>query len=214
MDFQIWLAFVAASIILLVIPGPTILMVTSFTLSRGRGILLPAIAGVALGDLIAMSLALLGVGALLATSTFLFTTIKWIGAAYLIYLAIKLFRAPPMNISPALEEEVSSTNNTDNKRVFIDCFLTTVFNPKSLIFFTSFLPQFISAENALAPQFLIMIITFVGLAILNAWIWGEVLSMVKSRFKNNQIIRNLHKVGAVMLAGLGFSTLFIKMREL
>src|SRR6478736_4917315 len=93
MAFETWLAFVAASAVLLVIPGPTILLVVSYALGRGWKVAAPVATGVALGDLTAMTLSMLGVGALLATSAALFTALKWIGAAYLIYLGVKLWRA-------------------------------------------------------------------------------------------------------------------------
>ena len=92
MTIETWLAFAAASAILLVIPGPTILLVVSYALGQGWRTALPMAIGVALGDFTAMSFSLLGLGALLATSANLFTLFKWAGAAYLIWLGIKLAR--------------------------------------------------------------------------------------------------------------------------
>ena len=93
MSLETWAAFAAASAILLIIPGPTILLVVSYALGQGWRTALPMAVGVALGDFTAMTLSMLGIGALLATSATVFTVLKWIGAAYLIYLGIKLFRA-------------------------------------------------------------------------------------------------------------------------
>ncbi len=93
MSFETWLAFTAASAVLLVIPGPTILLVVSYALGQGWRSAAPTAVGVALGDLTAMTLSMLGVGALLATSATLFTILKWAGAAYLVWLGVKLFRA-------------------------------------------------------------------------------------------------------------------------
>jgi len=89
-----WLAFAAASAVLLAIPGPTVLLVISYTLGHGRKTASATVAGVALGDFTAMTASMLGLGSLLATSAALFTALKWIGAAYLVYLGIKLWRAP------------------------------------------------------------------------------------------------------------------------
>ena len=94
MSIETWLAFVAASAVLLAIPGPTILLVISYALGHGRKVASATVAGVALGDFTAMTASMLGLGALLATSAALFTVLKWVGAAYLIYLGIKLWRAP------------------------------------------------------------------------------------------------------------------------
>ena len=93
MSIELWLAFVAASALMLVIPGPTILTVISYSMSHGRRANLPLVAAVALGDSTALVVSLLGLGALLATSAFWFTVVKWVGGLYLLYLGIKLLRA-------------------------------------------------------------------------------------------------------------------------
>src|SRR3954447_20754729 len=89
MSLETWLAFTAASAILLVIPGPTVLLVVSYALGQGWRTALPMAVGVALGDFTAMSLSLLGVRALLAASATIFTALKWIGAAYLVWLGVR-----------------------------------------------------------------------------------------------------------------------------
>src|SRR3954467_1470776 len=93
MSLETWAAFAAASAILLVIPGPTILLVVSYALGQGWRTALPMALGVALGDFTAMTLSMLGVGALLTASASIFMLLKWVGAAYLIYLGIKLYRS-------------------------------------------------------------------------------------------------------------------------
>src|SRR6266481_1954622 len=98
MTIDIWLAFVAASAVLLIIPGPTILTVISYSVAHGRSANVPLVAAVALGDSTALVLSLLGLGALLAVSAFWFTVIKLAGGLYLIYLGVRLLRA---GISPA-----------------------------------------------------------------------------------------------------------------
>jgi threonine/homoserine/homoserine lactone efflux protein len=81
MGVEVWVAFVAASTILLIIPGPTVLLVVSYALGQGWRAALPMAVGVALGDFTAMTLSMLGVGALLAASAGLFTALKWLGAS-------------------------------------------------------------------------------------------------------------------------------------
>src|SRR5512143_643131 len=93
MTMESWAAFTAASMVLLIIPGPTVLLVVSYALGQGWRTALPMAIGVALGDFTAMTLSMLGLGALLAASATLFTVLKWVGAAYLVYLGIKLWRA-------------------------------------------------------------------------------------------------------------------------
>ena len=93
MTLESWAAFTAASAVLLIIPGPTVLLVVSYALGQGWRTVLPMTVGVALGDFTAMTLSMLGLGALLAASATLFTILKWVGAAYLVYLGIRLWRA-------------------------------------------------------------------------------------------------------------------------
>eukprot|EP01031_Cornospumella_fuschlensis_P002726 gene2726-3409_t len=94
MTIEHWLAFAAASAIVLAIPGPTILLVTSYALGHGRKTAFATVTGVALGDLVAMTASIAGMGALLATSATAFMVLKWIGGAYLVFLGIRLWRAP------------------------------------------------------------------------------------------------------------------------
>ncbi|MBE0583778.1 MAG: LysE family transporter, partial [Desulfofustis sp.] len=88
-----WLAFVFAASIILIIPGPTIILVISLALSHGRRSVAPLVAGVVCGDLTAMTFSLAGLGALLAASAHLFLVFKWLGALYLIYLGVRLWRS-------------------------------------------------------------------------------------------------------------------------
>ena len=94
MPIELWLAFIAASAILLVIPGPTILTVISFSVAHGRRANVPLVAAVALGDATALLMSLAGLGALLSASAFWFTTVKWAGGLYLIYLGVKRLASP------------------------------------------------------------------------------------------------------------------------
>ncbi|MBL0897825.1 MAG: LysE family transporter, partial [Reyranella sp.] len=101
MSFETWAAFAAASSVLLVIPGPTVLLVVSYALGQGWRTALPMAVGVALGDFTAMTLSMLGLGALLATSATLFTALKWVGAAYLASLGVQPWRAGAAPHAPA-----------------------------------------------------------------------------------------------------------------
>jgi threonine/homoserine/homoserine lactone efflux protein len=128
MSLDHWLAFVAASAILLAIPGPTVLLVISYALGHGRKPAAAIVAGVALGDLTAMTASMQGLGAILATSAAIFTLLRWIGGAYLVYLGIKLWRAP---IQP---EEIDDVPSANPLRMFCHSYAVTALNPKSIIF--------------------------------------------------------------------------------
>src|SRR5690606_13711668 len=148
MSFELWAAFALASAIVVMIPGPTVLLVISYALGHGRRPALAIVAGVALGDFTAMTASILGVGALLAASATLFTALKWIGAAYLVYLGVKLWRAPV--IEPAASG--TATQALDTRRAFFHAYVVTALNPKSIVFFVAFLPQFLDPAGNVALQ--------------------------------------------------------------
>lgn len=158
MPIELWLAFVAASAVMLIIPGPTILTVISYSMAHGRRANVPLVAAVALGDSTALAVSLLGLGALLATSAFWFTLIKWAGGLYLIYLGVKLLRAGISSTELAAPPAPQS-----RWRLFANTYLVTALNPKGIVFFVAFLPQFISPSVPVAPQLWVLAITFVVL---------------------------------------------------
>ncbi len=145
-------------------PGPTILLVISYALGHGRRFAAATVAGVALGDFTAMTASMLGLGALLAASAAIFTVLKWVGAAYLIYLGIKLWRAPVAN--PDTGE--MPAKNEKAMRIFLHAYVVTALNPKSIIFFVAFLPQFLDTTRPIFTQMVIFETTFLVLATLNA----------------------------------------------
>lgn len=91
MNMESWILFVLATTLILVIPGPTIILVISQAVDHGRKSVVPLVAGVLLGDFTAMTLSLLGLGVILAASAVLFTLFKWIGPVYLVYLVIRMW---------------------------------------------------------------------------------------------------------------------------
>ena len=123
MSLETWLAFAAASTILIIIPGPTILLVVSYALGKGWRSAVPMAIGVALGDCAAMTFSILGLGALLTASATLYTLLKWIGAAYLIYLGIKLWRAGGTLEARPVDQQASPG------KMLAHAFIVTALNP-------------------------------------------------------------------------------------
>jgi threonine/homoserine/homoserine lactone efflux protein len=200
MDIQTWLAFVAASAVLLVIPGPTILLVVSYGLGQGWRAALPSAVGVALGDFTAMTLSMLGIGALLAASATLFTVLKFAGAAYLVWLGVRLFRAGGrLDAAPI-------TTRTAVGRMVAHTWLVTALNPKSITFFVAFLPQFIDRAAPFWPQVVIFQATFLVLAFGNALGYGLVASRARRLVRDEQVVRTLNRTGGTLLVGAGVMT--------
>jgi threonine/homoserine/homoserine lactone efflux protein len=197
---ETWLAFSAASLVLLLIPGPTILLVMSYALGQGWRVALPMAVGVALGDFTAMTLSMLGIGALLMTSATVFTVLKWIGAGYLVWLGIKLFRAG------GTFEARAETTPTSRLKMLGHAWLVTALNPKSITFFVAFLPQFIDPKQPLLPQMVIFELTFLILAFFNAFAYALVASRARTLFQKPAAIRAFNRVGGSLLVGAGIAT--------
>jgi len=200
MSFEHWIAFVAASAILLAIPGPTILLVISYALSHGRKSATATVAGVALGDFTAMTASMLGLGALLAASAALFTVLKWVGAAYLIYLGIKLWRAPVADPGETKDTEPARERPL---RIFLHTYVVTVLNPKSIVFFVAFLPQFLDLTRPIATQMVIFETTFLVLATLNAAAYGLMASMARQTIRKPAVQRAVNRTGGSLMIGAG-----------
>lgn len=209
MSFETWLAFSAASFVMLAIPGPTILLVVSYALAHGRAVASATVIGVALGDLTAMTASLLGLGALLATSATLFTVLKWIGAIYLIWLGIKVWRAPIADEAPQemAEGAAPAPARAPMLRIALHAYAVTALNPKSIVFFIAFLPMFIDPARPLLQQAMILEATFVILAALNAAAYGLMASMVRSRIRRPSVRRWINRTGGTLMIGAGLLAL-------
>jgi len=195
--FDHWLAFAAASAILLAIPGPTVLLVISYALGHGRRPAAAVVAGVALGDLTAMTASMLGLGAVLATSAAIFTVLRWVGGAYLVYLGIKLWRAP---VEPL---DAPQAAPADPRRMFAHAYAVTTLNPKSIIFFVAFVPQFLVASAPLWRQVVLLEATFVVLATLNATLFAVLASAARRRLRQARLRRMVNRAGGSLLIGAG-----------
>ncbi len=195
MTLETWLAFAAASLIVVMIPGPVVVFILGRSLGGGWRAALPTVGGVALGDAVALTASLVGLGALLAASATAFTVAKWLGAAYLIWLGIKLWRAP-----------VGEAVSLPARHAFRDAFLVTLLNPKSIAFFVAFLPQFLNPQNAFLPQAALVLVTFVGLGALNALGYALLAGTLSDAVKRPAIRRGFNRLGGGMLIGAGLAT--------
>lgn len=200
MPIDLWLAFIAASAVLLVLPGPTILTVISYSLAHGRRANVPLVAAVALGDSTALVLSLLGLGALLATSAFWFTLVKVAGGLYLLWLGFKLLRA---GVGPAAEEAVPAAAPGSRWRLFAHTYAVTALNPKGIIFFIAFLPQFLSPAQPVARQLWVLAATFVVMATLNAALYAAFAGAARRLLASPRAQRRFNLVGGSLLSGAG-----------
>ena len=160
-ELETWLLYAAAAAGLSLTPGPNGLLALTHGALYGTRRTALTIAGGALGFMGIIAMSLFGIGALLAASANLLTVLKWLGGAYLVWLGIQVWRSPPAGIAEGtIHAEVK------NFRLFRQGFLAAVTNPKGILFFVAFLPQFLNPEKELLAQFAIMAATFVGIEII------------------------------------------------
>ncbi len=195
MPLDHWLAFVAASAVMLAIPGPTVLLVISYALGYGRRSALAVVAGVALGGFTAMTASMLGLGVLLATSSTVFTALRWAGGAYLVFLGVKLWRAPIQ-----VGESGENAREAGRARMFAHAYAVTALNPKGIIFFVVFVPQFLVPSEPFWRQAAILMTTFITLDVLNVTLFALLASAARRRLQEPKVQRVVNRIGAGVLS--------------
>ena len=205
MVIELWLAFVAASAVLLIMPGPTVLTVVSYSMAHGRRVSVPLVVAVALGDSTGLLMSLLGLGVLLATSAFWFTVIKWLGGLYLLYLGIRLLR------TGVLAQQLAAPDTSASCwKLFTNTYLVTALNPKSIAFFVAFLPQFVTPNADASKQLWILAVTFVVMAAMNAALYAVFASSARRLLASAGAQRSIHLAGGTLLTSAGVWALLAK----
>jgi threonine/homoserine/homoserine lactone efflux protein len=199
MSIDVWIAFLLASSILCFTPGPTVFIVLAQALNYGKKSVVPLVSGVLCGDIITMTISIVGLGALLATSAILFGAFKWVAALYLLFLGIRAWRS---DIS--IDEEKPVT--TEKKNIFKEALIVTALNPKGIVFFISFFPLFINTQVPVLPQMLIMVSSFLVVSALSACFYANFAGLLRNKVKSVRYQRAFNKVSGTMLATAGVVT--------
>ncbi|MDA9318525.1 LysE family translocator [Octadecabacter sp.] len=202
MDLSLWMTFVGATLLLLIIPGPTVVLVLTYALTQGRRVAMASAAGVALGDFIAMTASLVGLGALVLASSTLFVALKWIGAAYLVWMGIGMIRSAGTTKAIQIEDAPQLSAGA----VFRNAAVVTALNPKGIVFFIAFVPQFIRTDAALAPQFAILIATFVSLAAINVLVYALLADRLRTTTRRPAVLSWTTRIGGRVLIAMGVLT--------
>ncbi|MEM8836559.1 MAG: LysE family translocator [Pseudomonadota bacterium] len=200
-----FLLFTAASVTALAIPGPTIALVITRSLSDGRHISVPLAIGIGLGTLVGSTAAIAGAGAVLLASASAFTAVKLIGAAYLIYLGIMLFTAEPTPPDVGVQQKRGST-----LKGLRDAFFVTLLNPKSIAFSAAFIPQFIGSDGSYIWQATILVVTFSILATVNGLAFAFGTDILRRFIRRLAVLRWMNRIGGSFLVASGVAGLFLK----
>lgn len=201
-EFSALAVFITAALVLVIIPGPSVLYIIARCIDQGRLAGLVSILGISVGTLFHIAAAALGLSALLMSSALAFNVIKYLGAAYLIYLGMhKLL----------VEEEITEPTLGDLeslRRIFVQGVFVNLLNPKTAIFFFAFLPQFVDVERgSVAHQVVILGLIFIALAVLSDAMWAFLADSVGSWLKSNMKVLKAQRYfsGGVYLS-LGVAT--------
>lgn len=197
--------FLSASFVLLVVPGPTIALIISKPVAQGRKVALPMIVGIALGGAIAATLALAGVSALLLASSSAFNALKLAGALYLFYLGVKLLRTKPKVLSAADPDDTETPFQS-----FRDGFLVMLFNPKGILFFAAFVPQFIDPGLPYLSQAGVLIVLFVLTGMFVDTGYALLASKAGDAINSPKLQVGVSQVAGLTIIGAGIVTLFSK----
>ena len=193
--------FALAACALIVIPGPSVLFVIGRSLALGRAGGVLSVLGNALGMVPAIAAVALGVGAIVAESVLVFTIIKLVGAAYLIYLGIQAVR----HRHDHRADTVSATARPTPFRLVREGFLVGITNPKTIVFFVAVLPQFVSySAGAIPLQLVTLGLIFFAIALVSDGAWALAAGTARAWFaRNPRRLSGMSAGGGVMMVGLG-----------
>jgi len=199
MTLTTYLLYVAAVALLILTPGPTMLMCMTNALNHGPRKAMTSVAGSVAAVLCVMLLSAMGLGALLAASETAFTVAKVIGAAYLIWLGIKTFRSE----AAVFDGTASEGRPTHRRSFFLRGFLVGASNPKAVLFFAAFFPQFLNPTAPFVPQFAILALTFMAFEFTVLTCCALGVSRIAPLLRSSRAVRSFNRVSGGLFALMG-----------
>ncbi len=195
--------FVAAALALLLVPGPAVLYVVTRSMDQGRLTGLVSVLGIGLGTLVHVAFAAVGLSALLASSAAAFSVVKWLGAAYLVWLGLRRLFARDDDEEPIVAEPKQLS------RVFLQGVIVNVLNPKTALFFLAFLPQFVHADRGgVWTQALVLGLLFVGLGLITDSIYALAAGTIGALLRRRR--RGFRYGSGLVYIGLGATAALAK----
>jgi homoserine/homoserine lactone efflux protein len=199
MSFQLYLAFVATATLLILMPGPNVALIVANSLAHGARHGLWTVAGTSSAMLIQLVLTVLGLTAVLSLLADGFETLRWIGVAYLVFLGLKTWRATPVDLTKTKAQSGSA------RSAYLRGFVVSLTNPKTLLFFGAFLPQFVRSQADPTEQLSVLAGTFLALAMLFDASWALMAHQFRGALAGKGALRNRLTGGLLIGAGLGLA---------
>ncbi|MEM7029452.1 MAG: LysE family translocator [Chloroflexota bacterium] len=201
-DSTTLIIFITAALALLLSPGPAVLYIVARSLEQGRLAGIISTLGIAAAGVVHVTFAALGLSALLMQSAFIFSLVKYLGAAYLIYLGVRTLMRKPDQVS-----DIKFATQSLSK-IFRQGFVVNLLNPKTALFFLAFLPQFVSpSQGSVTAQILILGAIFVGLALISDGLYALVAGTARQFLAGNPGFAKMQKrVAGIIYIALGVTT--------
>ncbi len=205
MTYQLWLLFIMTEAVLSMTPGPAVLFVLSQAIKRGPAKSIWASCGILSANTVYFALSATSLGAVIVASYRLFFLVKWIGAAYLVYLGLSSF----LGKSSVLSLPQESSDVRTGPRILRDGFVLQAANPKALLFFTAILPQFIDAHQNVAFQILVLGVSSIVVEFVILVVYGELAGRALSTARNPRFEKLTNRIAGSLLitAGVGIARL-------
>ncbi|MFT7388219.1 MAG: homoserine/homoserine lactone efflux protein [Candidatus Endobugula sp.] len=184
-----YMLFVLVAFVTILSPGPGVLLTLTNAIRYGFSGAIGGILGIALGSFIVAGVSATSLGVILATSTLAFSIMKYIGAAYLIYMGIKLWRSAPAMMC----EDTATTRSMS--RQFVEGFTMQLTNPKAVFFFMSIFPQFIHFSGDYTQQFLLLVVTYSVLVVVIHFVYAYLAKTMRSWLSSAKGGRIINRFG-------------------
>jgi threonine/homoserine/homoserine lactone efflux protein len=198
-DPSLYLAFVAATVVLMLIPGPNVALIVANSMAHGTRAGLTTVAGTSAAMVPQLALTVLGMSAALSVLATWFETLRWLGVLYLVYLGVKEWRAPAVDLLATKPEPKSP------RAIFLRGFLVSLTNPKTLLFYGAFFPQFVSAGGDTSAQLALLAVTFLVLAVLLDGTWAVLAGRARPFLASRGQLRNRLSGTLLVTAALGLA---------
>ena len=203
MDWTLYLAFVAATAALILLPGPSVMTIVANSIAYGPKRGLATVAGTSAAIAVFLSLTTVGMTSLVMAASHWFEWLRWIGAAYLIYLGVQQWRAEPVTDGSAGPPIALS-------RAFLQGFVVSATNPKVLLFYVAFLPQFVDPEMPVLPQMALLSVTFLVIAFTFDSCFALAAGRIRPFFTSERRARLQNCLTGSLLIGAGLWLAFAR----
>lgn len=199
MPIELYLAFIAATVILMAIPGPNVALIVANSVAHGTRFGLLTVAATSSAVVVHLALTVAGATAVLGFLAASFDGLRWLGVAYLVWLGVSAWRAPAADLAQTTAQARSS------RVIFARGFLVGLTNPKTLLFYGAFFPQFITPGPTAGEQLLLLAVTFLGVAIVCDSTWAILAGRLRALLVAHARLRNRITGGLLVGAGLGLA---------